>query len=483
MKEKRHLNATTVQKDGKLLGVASTETEDRVGDSLRMSDWDLKSFKKNPVLQAGHDHKPQFTIGIAKNIKIENNQLVFEPHFHTVTQLARDIGAMYEAEPAILKAWSVGFIPYALLKGEDGKPMGKNELLEISAVAVPANAECLTEAKGYGDSESKEVSDWVEKAIEVKKKEVEEEIKTEEKEIDYKYKLLDSSKTKENDVYKMLYKVETAYGELEVMFNIEEKVFSDDKLDGAQFVCNLKEDAIKNAIKDKVLAEKDITENNNDIVVEEEVKEEEKEEEKAVKDVEVETKESDDAETVSEQLDENEARRQKYQRLGMVDEAVYAFYNVYLNKDIGVNEFNKLLKELAGILVKLADGKKDFDKGSFKDVKEMKISFSELFEVKEGKVLSKKNREMINGSVSQLKDTIVALEKLLKVTESAPQGEEEKAIEAPEKAKGNDEIQGRDPKVVKESESVSADKIVLHALQKIAANANKALHAKKSKNK
>jgi len=164
----KHIEALTEIVDGKLVAIASDESIDRVGDSLKVDDWDLKNFKKNPVLQAGHDYRPQFTIGIAKNMRVEGKKLIFEPIFHKFTELARNIEAMFTSKPQILKAWSVGFIPAR----EDGQ---KNELLEVSAVAVPANASALTSLKSLEKSaenldevEEKELGEKVNKWIEEK---------------------------------------------------------------------------------------------------------------------------------------------------------------------------------------------------------------------------------------------------------------------------------------------------------------------------
>ena len=159
MKNEKHLEALTAVKDGDMMAIGSTEDEDRVGDVLKVSDWDLSKFKKNPVLQAGHDYRPQFTIGIAKDLKVEGKKLTFRPVFHSLTQLSSDIRAMFENK--FLKAWSVGYIP--------GKDDGdKNELLEISAVAVPANPHALTLLKSMEnlckDEENKisnDISKWV----------------------------------------------------------------------------------------------------------------------------------------------------------------------------------------------------------------------------------------------------------------------------------------------------------------------------------
>jgi len=154
MEEKKNLKALVTQKDGKMLAVASTEDEDRVGDKLKVTDWDLENFKKNPVIQAGHDYKPQFTIGVAENIHIDRKKkrLVFEPVFHTITQLAREIKEMYEQD--FLRAFSVGYMPAK----EEG---GKNQLLEISAVAVPANPNALVVAKSLKNNKVEEIEAWI----------------------------------------------------------------------------------------------------------------------------------------------------------------------------------------------------------------------------------------------------------------------------------------------------------------------------------
>lgn len=161
--EKKEIQAITEKKDGKLIAIASTEDKDRAGDILNVTQWDFTNYLNNPVLQAGHDYRPQFTIGIAKNIRIEDKKVLFEPVFHAITPLAKQIKEMYEQ--GFLKAWSVGFIP------GDGKNKA-NELLEVSAVAVPANANALTMMKSFGEKEQKEFSEqiheWIKKEVEIK---------------------------------------------------------------------------------------------------------------------------------------------------------------------------------------------------------------------------------------------------------------------------------------------------------------------------
>jgi len=83
--------------------------------------------------------------------------------FHDITQLAREIKAMFLSEPPIMRAFSVGFIPKEFDQ-TDFHVITKQELLEISAVPVPANAEALSvAAKSYSPKEEKEVLSWLQK--------------------------------------------------------------------------------------------------------------------------------------------------------------------------------------------------------------------------------------------------------------------------------------------------------------------------------
>lgn len=136
---KQYLKSLIEKKDGKMIAVASDETIDRHGESLPIDSWELANFKTNPVLMWAHDYSIP-PIGIAKNIQVIGTKLVFEPVFHTITQLAREVKAMFEADPAIMNSFSVGFLPhYESQKGER-IPL---ELLEISAVPIPANQNAM----------------------------------------------------------------------------------------------------------------------------------------------------------------------------------------------------------------------------------------------------------------------------------------------------------------------------------------------------
>lgn len=163
--QKQYFEAYTEVKDGQMVAIASDESVDRVGDSLKVAQWDLRNFKRNPVLLAGHDYKPQSTIGRAENIRVDGKKLIFEPVFHGITQLSREVEEMFKK--GFLNAWSVGFIP-----GSDEKG-AMNELLEISAVPVPANPKALVIQRSYEEAESQvkeeevnQIQDWIQKGLE-----------------------------------------------------------------------------------------------------------------------------------------------------------------------------------------------------------------------------------------------------------------------------------------------------------------------------
>jgi len=123
--------------------VASTEAPDRWGDVVKQDGWELDNFKKNPVLLWMHkyDEPP---IGKVVDIRVEGGKLVFKAQFadEGTHPLADTAYQLYKQ--GILRAFSVGFIPKEFDHNEHGGyTYRRQELLEISAVTVPANQEAL----------------------------------------------------------------------------------------------------------------------------------------------------------------------------------------------------------------------------------------------------------------------------------------------------------------------------------------------------
>lgn len=164
------------EEDGKLVGViGSTSTPDRYNESIDQSTWDLKHYKKNPIilwahnLTFGEDRPP---IGKAIKVKVEDDKLMFDIQFDMADPFAADIFRKYKE--GFLNAFSVGFIPHKIQRSDDGNTppvLMDNELLELSAVPVPANPEALNTLR----ARSFKTKDWDTLMKEVEKEEAEEE--------------------------------------------------------------------------------------------------------------------------------------------------------------------------------------------------------------------------------------------------------------------------------------------------------------------
>jgi len=136
----------SAESDNKYHAIFSTASVDRHGDIVEQN-WLLKNFKNNPVYLDSHNYNSiEKIIGRIDKIKAKGvleGDIIFAT-VNPLGQLAKDL-----AEGGFLNTSSVGFIP----KKFDDKfeRIIESELLEISAVSVPANAEALYEKK-YGKS-------------------------------------------------------------------------------------------------------------------------------------------------------------------------------------------------------------------------------------------------------------------------------------------------------------------------------------------
>ena len=139
---------------------ASTSIQDRDGEVIEALGWDLKNFKKNPVIMYAHDYR-SLPIGKAPRVWVSDgklkNTVEFPPEgtYEFADIVERLVGTGY------LKTESVGFIPK---KWEDGdgekaprRTYTKQELLEISIVPVPSNPDALRNAVDEGVITTKEL--------------------------------------------------------------------------------------------------------------------------------------------------------------------------------------------------------------------------------------------------------------------------------------------------------------------------------------
>jgi len=153
--------ASDIQKlpDGTYEYVASDETVDRYGDVIRVSGWELKNYKANPVILFAH--QKDNPVGLATKVWTESQKLMVRikmaeegtsPFIDTLRKLM---------DQKIVRAVSVGFLPtkqpnYIRDEKNDmitGVEYVGQELLENSLVTVPANPMALQTAKAMGISE------------------------------------------------------------------------------------------------------------------------------------------------------------------------------------------------------------------------------------------------------------------------------------------------------------------------------------------
>ena len=144
----------------------SSEVVDRDGDILIAKGCDFTNFAKNPQFLAFHNYR-EYPLGIPKNWGIDGDAVYCDVYFPKLEELATDAEQASEKaklvdftyhcyKTGMLNAVSVGFIPKeASPLKEGGKEITEWELLEFSAVSVPANQDALAQAvKSFGINEN-----------------------------------------------------------------------------------------------------------------------------------------------------------------------------------------------------------------------------------------------------------------------------------------------------------------------------------------
>lgn len=138
---------------------ASTETVDRMGDIIRVGGWDYRNYMKNPVFLFGHNSR-DLPVGKTIAIQVETNPpaLVHTVQFAKKSEYEKADTVFKLYQGGYMSAVSVGFMPTKKPKmridPETEKFLGYEfdgqELLELSAVPVPANPDALARAVHKG---------------------------------------------------------------------------------------------------------------------------------------------------------------------------------------------------------------------------------------------------------------------------------------------------------------------------------------------
>jgi HK97 family phage prohead protease len=136
--------------------VFSDESVDRYGDVIFARGWDLANFNANPIALFAHDAGTvENVIGRAKNVRVEGSRLIGDIEFMSAEVNPNAEIVFQMVKGGFLNTVSVGFQPIEWELAKDkSRPQGvnfkKQELLEISIVPIPANANALVQAKAAG---------------------------------------------------------------------------------------------------------------------------------------------------------------------------------------------------------------------------------------------------------------------------------------------------------------------------------------------
>ena len=137
---------------GPLTITASVESEDRAGDLILASGWDLRGYEANPVVLWAHQHLAP-PIGRSLQTWVEGKTLLATVEF-APTPFAQEVRRLYAG--GFLRGVSVGFRALeteprqAGRGGRRGILFKRQELLEISAAPVPLHPDTLAVPDGDG---------------------------------------------------------------------------------------------------------------------------------------------------------------------------------------------------------------------------------------------------------------------------------------------------------------------------------------------
>jgi hypothetical protein len=135
--------------DNQLSFIASTNSVDRY-ESIVEQDWNDAAFRANPVFLWMHQHNlPPVgrVVDWSPEVGMTRATVDFAP-----TPMGRELFALYDGD--YLRAVSVSFYPGEVSTSDSGVIVySKNEMLELSGVTVPGNAEALKYARSAGLTE------------------------------------------------------------------------------------------------------------------------------------------------------------------------------------------------------------------------------------------------------------------------------------------------------------------------------------------
>jgi hypothetical protein len=161
---------------------------------------------------------------------------------------------------------------------------------------------------------------------------------------------------------------------------------------------------------------------------------------------------------VQDVIEERDTRKQKWEKFEGVDKIMSAFWSAYFNEETRVEDFDALLTETIALLQRLI--------GTEEATEEKKKVLTELLEkgileAKAGRVLSEKNRELIQNAIDAMDAAVSPMRSGKKVLEALLE-----ATSAPSEEEGKQKVEAHAPRV---------KNLVLKEVQSISKQANKVL--------
>jgi HK97 family phage prohead protease len=147
-------SATIKVLDGKANGpwdvLISTDSLDRQNDTINQGGWMTDNYMRNPVVMWAHDYYGMtpsggVPVGLTHSLRLDPQGLIANFSFRKAANDGDFVNVVQSAwEQEVLRAASVGFAPVETTDNQiGGRNYIKQELLEWSICAIPANAEAL----------------------------------------------------------------------------------------------------------------------------------------------------------------------------------------------------------------------------------------------------------------------------------------------------------------------------------------------------
>ncbi len=148
-----------------IVAVGSQQKVDRDGDIVKVEGIDFKSYKKNPVVLWSHKHSDP-PIGKTERVWKDGKNLMFKINYADADTYSFADTIYRLTKGGYINAFSIGFSPdWEAAEANEkthGYTFNKTELLEVSAVNVPANAQALVQSKSIQKALEDEVIDDIE---------------------------------------------------------------------------------------------------------------------------------------------------------------------------------------------------------------------------------------------------------------------------------------------------------------------------------